>query len=230
MQILLHCEVFCQLSLVEFDWHVVQATLDCRRWWRWWQPREVLVCLLLMNATVSTMAQWLLTLALRCSAVAMLLHGKALPVLRGYTVCGWCSRTRLRYAELWIINERLCYGWQWRINHILLCVINYLFISFWLSTCDKLHHESKKQDKSLVKYLSGWRCGVAVSRVRRWTKLTHVGPGYNWDGWPSSGGYTIWVCDQPTRSTQPCIPPGSLNRVPASAGVKAGMSPLPGGR
>ena len=33
-----------------------------------------------------------------------------------------------------------------------------------------------------------------------------------------------------TRSTQPCIPPGSLNRVPASAGVRAGKSPLPGGR
>ena len=32
------------------------------------------------------------------------------------------------------------------------------------------------------------------------------------------------------RSTQPCIPPGSLNRVPASARVKAGKSPLPGGR
>ena len=32
------------------------------------------------------------------------------------------------------------------------------------------------------------------------------------------------------RSTQPCIPPVSLNRVPASAGVKAGVSPLPGGR
>jgi len=32
------------------------------------------------------------------------------------------------------------------------------------------------------------------------------------------------------KATQPCIPPGSLNRVPASAGVKAGMSPLPGGR
>ena len=28
------------------------------------------------------------------------------------------------------------------------------------------------------------------------------------------------------RSTQPCIPPGSLNRVPASAGVKARTSPL----
>ena len=33
-----------------------------------------------------------------------------------------------------------------------------------------------------------------------------------------------------TRSTQPCIPPGLLNRVPASAGLRAGMSPLPGGR
>jgi len=33
-----------------------------------------------------------------------------------------------------------------------------------------------------------------------------------------------------TRSTQPCIHPGSLNRVPASAGVRAGMSPLLGGR
>jgi len=35
-----------------------------------------------------------------------------------------------------------------------------------------------------------------------------------------------------TRSTQPCIPPGSLrpNRVPASAGVRAGMLRLPAGR
>jgi len=40
----------------------------------------------------------------------------------------------------------------------------------------------------------------------------------------------ITVRNQPTRSTQPCIPLWSLNRVPASALVKAGMSPLPGGR
>jgi len=33
-----------------------------------------------------------------------------------------------------------------------------------------------------------------------------------------------------THTTRPCIPPGSLNRVPASAGVRAGMSPLPSGR
>ena len=31
-----------------------------------------------------------------------------------------------------------------------------------------------------------------------------------------------------TVSTQPCILPGSLNRVPASAGAKAGKSPLVG--
>ena len=34
------------------------------------------------------------------------------------------------------------------------------------------------------------------------------------------GRYTITVCNQPTRLTQPCIPPGSLNRVLASAGGK----------
>jgi len=43
-------------------------------------------------------------------------------------------------------------------------------------------------------------------------------------------GYTISVCNKPTRSTQPCISAESLNRVPASAGVRAGMSALPGGR
>jgi len=32
------------------------------------------------------------------------------------------------------------------------------------------------------------------------------------------------------RSIQPCIPSGWLNRVPASAGVKVGKSPLQGGR
>ena len=42
--------------------------------------------------------------------------------------------------------------------------------------------------------------------------------------------YTDSAAHTNTRSTQPCIPPGSLNRAPASAGVRAGMSPLPGGR
>ena len=50
------------------------------------------------------------------------------------------------------------------------------------------------------------------------------------DGRQSSGGYTVSVCYKSTRSTQLCIPPGSLNRVPASVGVKVGMSDLSGGR
>ena len=32
-----------------------------------------------------------------------------------------------------------------------------------------------------------------------------------------------------TRSTQLCVPLGSLNLVPASSGVRVGMSPRPGG-
>ena len=43
-------------------------------------------------------------------------------------------------------------------------------------------------------------------------------------------GYGLHAFTTVPRSTQPCIPPGSLNRVPVSAGVKAGMLPLLGGR
>jgi len=75
------------------------------------------------------------------------------------------------------------------------------------------------------------RHGVVVSGVRRMNEV-NARRARLVLGWvtPSSGGYTISVCNQPTRSTQPCIPPGSLNRVPASAGVRVGMSRLPGGR
>jgi len=76
----------------------------------------------------------------------------------------------------------------------------------------------------------GWRRGVVASVVRRMNEVT-LRRARLVLGWVTVfGGYTITVCNHPTRSTQPCIPLGSLNRVPASAGVKAGMSPLPGGR
>jgi len=45
----------------------------------------------------------------------------------------------------------------------------------------------------------------------------------------SPAGLNSLVVACPTRSTQPCTPLGSLNRVPASAVVKAWMSVLPGG-
>jgi len=38
-----------------------------------------------------------------------------------------------------------------------------------------------------------------------------------------AGSNLIWSAFTQHRSTQPCIPPGSLNRVPASAGGKVGI-------
>ena len=125
-------------------------------------------------------------------------------------------QTRIR----WEINLKLGHSHSDQTSVLDVCYFKLFFISG-----DHLHGEVGNID-----FRFGWRRGVVVSGVRQWTKLTHAGPGYNWDGWPSLGGYTISGCNQPTRSTQPCIPPGSLNRVPASAGVKAGMSPLPGSR
>ena len=76
-----------------------------------------------------------------------------------------------------------------------------------------------------------WQLGVVASVVRRMNKVT-----VHWArlvlGWVTvfRRVYHHDICNQPTRSTQPCIPAGSLNRVSASAGIKAGMSTLPGGR
>ena len=44
------------------------------------------------------------------------------------------------------------------------------------------------------------------------------------------GQRTFTVVPRSTPPDQPCIPPGSPNRVPSAARVKAGISPLPGGR
>ena len=60
--------------------------------------------------------------------------------------------------------------------------------------------------------------------------MWYVGCASSGDAGRSPTRYKVQKVENSNRSTQPCIPPGSLNRVPASAGVKAGMSPLPGGR
>ena len=72
-----------------------------------------------------------------------------------------------------------------------------------------------------------------VSGVRRMNEVNArtSGPVSTWMGDRLRAGIpAISVCNKPTRSTQPCSSPGSLNRVPASAGVRAGMSPPSGGR
>ena len=86
--------------------------------------------------------------------------------------------------------------------------------------------------KQAIVDLPGWRRGVVVSGVRRMNDVPSARRARLVPGWVTVFGrvYHLGLCNEPTRSTQPCIPPGSLNRVPASAGVRAGMSPLPGGR
>jgi len=62
-----------------------------------------------------------------------------------------------------------------------------------------------------------------VTGVRHVNKLTHIGP------------VSIWMADHlwadvPSWYVKSQLPLGSLNQVPALAGVKVGMSPLSGGR
>ena len=96
--------------------------------------------------------------------------------------------------------------------------------------CDLNPGPSAPESSTLTTRLPShpWYSGIVVSRIRcvdevnpRRARLV-IGSVIVF----FSGGYTISVC----KSTQPCIPAGSLNRVPASAGVKARMLPLPGGR
>jgi len=56
-----------------------------------------------------------------------------------------------------------------------------------------------------------WRHGVAITPLGVSTKLLYVGPGYYWDGWPSSDGQITSVCNQPPRPTQPPTLSGTGN-------------------
>ena len=71
------------------------------------------------------------------------------------------------------------------------------------------------------------RCGLVISgdgRCKRQQQQTHSSGRLAWFGglWPPGA-------ESAPQSTQLCILPGSLNRVPPSAGMRARMSPLPGG-
>ena len=90
-------------------------------------------------------------------------------------------------------------------------------------TCDYTFRTSFEEHGTFLRYDSLAKCNIIWDSVH---KLAYDMP-KRWDGWPSSCGYTISVCNQPTRSTQPCIPPGSLNW---STSFGWGMSALPGGR
>jgi len=119
-----------------------------------------------------------------------------------------CHQPSPRYLIFPLQDHRVCSGGRkktewWGIGMVI-CLQRGADTSRYL--CHSLSLASVKSRLVLPFCYRRWRRGVVVSGVRQWTKLTHVGHGYNWDGWPSSGGYTISGCNQPTRSTQPCIP------------------------
>jgi len=65
---------------------------------------------------------------------------------------------------------------------------------------------------------TGWRFGIAVAWFVGWTKLLTLSPVSTGMGDHLQAGIPLWYVTKPTRSTQPCIPPGSLNWVPALIG------------
>ena len=68
---------------------------------------------------------------------------------------------------------------------------------------------------SMVQWLTRWS---------RSMKLLNIRPGYYLDGWLSVDRWTVSVRTQPPGSTQPFIPSGLLNQVPAClAGVRWGV-------
>ena len=58
---------------------------------------------------------------------------------------------------------------------------------------------------------SGWRRGVAVTSLGVSTRLLYVGPGYYWDGWPSSAAKPPQYFTKPPRPTQPPTLSGTGN-------------------
>lgn len=72
----------------------------------------------------------------------------------------------------------------------------------------------KTNIRSIILYASlYWQFGLMVAcwsrptkLYQRPTKLVYTGPGWFRDGWPSIGGQTISVCNQPPMSIQPGHP------------------------
>jgi len=74
--------------------------------------------------------------------------------------------------------------------------------------------------------LAAWRSGIVVGRINEVTlRRARLVP-----GWVTvfRRVCALSACNQPTRSAQPCVLPGLLNRVPPLA--KPEMSPVPGNR
>jgi len=97
----------------------------------------------------------------------------------------------------------------------------------WLGDANRRHDQQCRYTRNHTPTTLGgvttWRRGAVVSGIRR----MNVGPGYYLDGLPSSGGYTI--SSQLGQLSLASLR-GRLIEYQLRLGVRAGMSPLPGGR
>ena len=155
---------------------------------------------------------WSSNFSLRLSA--------SIGLICSHCVTTWCD-------TIWCCNA-ICVLWisAQVCAYTFICV----FSSCWptVSYCDPLllpHCFFLFSPFSLIFGVGWWR-DIVVSGVRRMSDVNahRARLVLGWVGIQSR------YVTNPTRSIQPCIPPRSLNRVPASAGVKVGMSPLSGGR
>ena len=133
-----------------------------------------------------------------------------------------------RYCKLSILKMATVRVWTGAMDEFVFCLS-----CAWQLLNKRIYDDDDDDDNGLTDEFindAGRRRGVVVSGVRRMNEV-NARRARLVLGWVTVFGRVYHLMrKKPTRSTQPCIPPGSLNRVPASAGVKAGMSPLSGGR
>jgi len=128
----------------------------------------------------------------------------------------------IKYAEKfgWIFSFSLFHR-NLIIWHVVLMLITDKECLLSHSTCKQLTMNLRGNSSSPFSNI--WR---SVGTLVFSSIPSHNISSYFRDRWPYFAGKHSWGIKPPPRSTQPFIPLGPLNRVPASAIVKAGKSPM----
>jgi len=117
---------------------------------------------------------------------------------------------------------------NWRVRIVIIIII----IIIILSCCHVLSCNVSCNNRLIYTVNGGsvvhW-LGRCTRDIRSRVQFPAMTLSVIWDMWPYFSGELSWDITT-AQVNSACIPPGSLNRVPASAGVKAGKSPLRDGR
>jgi len=91
-------------------------------------------------------------------------------------------------------------------------------------TSSSIYHHADPAQTTTTTTTASWRRGAVVSGIHHMNEVNARRARLVW-GWVTIFGRVYrppwYVTSQ--LGQQPCIPPGSVNRVPASAGVRAGI-------